>query len=221
MCIYQTEELELDIAGIPIKILQITNIDDLYELLIAKGEEHQDVQDERIPYWAELWPAAIGLSEHLIKSNVIKPGMTVLEIGCGLGLPGIIAAKLGAKVTLTDYLEEALTFAKNNCELNNLNEIKFDVMDWRNPSPTLSADIILASDITYERRFFEYLPNTFRTLCKPGGIIIISDPSREVAKNFFDPIEKEGFTKNKFIYYVQPLMGGVNIPVNVFELKLH
>lgn len=221
MDIYQTEELELNIAGIFIKILQITNIDDLYEHLIAKGEDHEDVQDERIPYWAELWPAAIGLSEHLVKSDFIKPGMSVLEMGCGLGLPGIIAAKLGAKVTFTDYLEEALVFAKCNSELNNLNEIRFDIMDWRKPSPTLAADIILASDVTYEKRFFEYLPNAFRTLCKPGGIIIISDPSREVAKIFFDSIEKEGFTKEQFIYHVQPSMGGVNIPVNVFQLKLH
>ncbi|MDX1941417.1 MAG: 50S ribosomal protein L11 methyltransferase [Saprospiraceae bacterium] len=219
MDIYQTEELELDIAGIPIKILQITNVDDLYERLIAKGEGHEDVQDERIPYWAELWPAAIGLSEHLVKSNVIKPGMTVLEIGCGLGLPGIIATKLGANVILTDYLEEALTFAKCNSELNNLNEIKFNIMDWRNPSPILAADIILASDITYEKRFFEFLPNAFRTLCKPGGSIIVSDPDREAAKDFFDSIENEGFTKQLFTYDVRPLLGGKNVTIKVFHLQ--
>lgn len=115
---YQTEELALNIAGIPIKILQITNVDDLYEELIAKGETHEDVKDERIPYWAELWPAAIGLSQYLIEFDIIKDIKNVIEIGCGLGLPGIIAGKLGANVIFTDYLEEALHFTQQNWELN-------------------------------------------------------------------------------------------------------
>lgn len=217
---YQTEILDLKIESIALKILQVTNVDDLFEALIAKGEAHEDVQDERIPYWAELWPAAIGLSRHLIKSNIIKPGITVTEIGCGLGLPGIIAGKLGADVTLTDYLAEALDFAKQNWELNNTQVAKFIPLDWRSPSPALAADIVLASDITYEKRFFEFLPNAFRTLCKPGGKILVSDPSREAAKDFFDSIEKEGFTKQQFTYRVQPLMGGKEITVNVFMLQL-
>lgn len=217
---YQTEELQIDIEGMPIKILQIANVDELFEALIAKGEAHEDVQDERIPYWAELWPAAIGLSQHLINSDIIKPGMKVTEIGCGLGLPGIIAGKLGAEVTLTDYLTEALDFTKQNWELNNTQIANFIQMDWRQPSPALAADMVLASDVTYEKRFFEFLPNAFRTLCKPGGKILISDPSREAAKDFFDSIENEGFTKQQFTYHVQPLMGGKEITVNVFQLQL-
>jgi len=217
---YQTEELQIDVAGIAIKILQIANVDELFEALIAKGKTHEDVLDERIPYWAELWPAAIGLSQHLIKSDVIKPGVKVTEIGCGLGLPGIIAGKLGADVTLTDYLAEALNFTKQNWELNNTQIAKFMQMDWRQPAPTLAADVVLASDVTYEKRFFEFLPNAFRMLCKPGGKILVSDPSREAAKTFFDSIEKEGFRNQQFTYQVQPLMGGKEITVHVFQLQL-
>ncbi len=217
---YQTQELELNIAGIPIKILQITNVDDLYDRLIAKGETHEDVQDERIPYWAELWPAAIGLSQHLIKSGIIKPGIKVTEVGCGLGLPGIVAGKLDADVIFTDYLEEPLHFTKQNWRLNNKSEVKFAVMDWRKPDPALAADLVLASDITYEKRFFEYLPHAFRTLCKSGGSILVSDPSRDAAKDFFENIDKQGFIKRQFTYPVQPLLGGKEILVNVFHLTL-
>lgn len=216
--IYQTEELELNIEGILIKFLQITNVDDLYEILIAKDESHEDVQDERIPYWAELWPAAIGLSKYLVAFDIIKEIKSVIEIGCGLGLPGIIAGKLGAKVMLTDYLEDALLFAKQNWELNNKNEARFEIMDWRNPNPAFAADLILASDITYEKRFFEFLPNAFRTLCKPGGSIIVSDPSREVAQDFFQNIAKEGFSVNKISYDIQPILGGRMVEVNVYHL---
>lgn len=219
--IYQTETFELNIAGIPIKLLQITNVDDLYNQLIAKGEDHEDVQDERIPYWAELWPAAIGLSKYLIEFDLIREGTDVLEIGCGLGLPGIVAGKLGAPVTLTDYLEDPLLFAKQNWQLNNHSEVRLERMDWRSPNPALAADLVLASDITYEKRFFEFLPNAFRTLCKPGGSIIVSDPSREVAQDFFQNIATKGFRVHKISYDIQPLLGGRSVEVNVYHLKLN
>lgn len=216
---YQTEALELNIEGIFIKILQIANVDDLYNLLIAKGENHEDVQDERIPYWAELWPAAIGLSKYLVEYDIINKQSKVIEMGCGLGLPSIIAGKLGAEVTLTDYLADALLFAKQNWELNNHVNARFEILDWRIPNPAFAADLVLASDITYEKRFFEFLPNAFRTLCKPGGSIIVSDPSRAVAQDFFQNIIKEGFNVNKISYDIQPILGGKTVAVNVYHLK--
>lgn len=223
---YQTEELELNIEGIFIKILQITNVDDLYNLLIAKGETHEDVQDERIPYWAELWPAAIGLSKYLIEFDIIKNKEDVIEMGCGLGLPGIVAGKLGAKVIFTDYLEEALIFTKKNWNLNCLSEspssggeARFETLDWRQPNPDFAADLVFASDICYEKRFFEFLPDAFRTLCKPGGSIIVSDPSREVAQDFFQNITTEGFKVNKISYDIQPILGGRTVAVNVYHLQ--
>ncbi|MFN7115810.1 MAG: class I SAM-dependent methyltransferase [Saprospiraceae bacterium] len=226
---YQTEALELNIDGVFIKILQITNVDDLYEQLIAKGETHEDVQDERIPYWAELWPAAIGLSKYLIEFDIIKEVNNVIEIGCGLGLPGIVAGKLGANVIFTDYLAEALHFTKQNWTLNNAAEspslggdsggqAQFEVMDWRQPKSELAADLVLASDICYEKRFFKYLPHAFRTLCKPGGSIVVSDPSREVAQDFFQNITREGFKVNKISYDIQPILGGRTVQVNVYHL---
>lgn len=217
--IYQTEELELNIEGVFIKILQIVNVDDLYDQLIAKGETHEDVKDERIPYWAELWPAAIGLSRYLVAFDILKNVKRVVEIGCGLGLPGIVAGKLGAKVVFTDYLAEALHFTKRNWLLNNEDiQVKFETMDWRQPNPEWAADLVLASDVCYEKRFFQYLPAAFRTLCKPGGSIIVSDPSREVAQDFFQNIDKEGFKVHEIQYNIQPILGGRSVEVNVYHL---
>src|SRR5688500_18369347 len=94
--IYKTEIEELNFDEKAIRLLQIKNIDVLYDKLVAKGSDHEDVRDERIPYWADLWPSAIGLCEHLVKSKIINPDITVHDMGCGLGLPGIIAGMLGA-----------------------------------------------------------------------------------------------------------------------------
>lgn len=93
-------------------------------------------------------------------------------------------------------------------------------MDWRNPDPALAADLVLASDICYEKRFFQYLPNAFKTLCKPDGSIIISDPSRDVAQDFFQNITKEGFKVNKISYDIQPLLGGRTVTVNIYHLQI-
>ena len=218
---FKTEELELNIAGIPIRLLQVTNVDELFEQLIAKGEAHEDVQDERIPYWAELWPAAIALSEHLAQHHLIQPGTSVTEIGCGLGLSGIIAGKLGASVTLTDYLEEALAFAKRNWALNFDAETKaqFAQMDWREPNPALAADVVLASDVCYEKRFLADLPRAFRTLCKPGGRILVSDPYRSAARGFFEALEKQGFVCEKFDYLIQ-MKKKLRIRVQVFDIQI-
>lgn len=195
---YQTEELRLDIAGCPIRLLQITNTDELMERLLAKGDDHEDVRDERIPYWADLWPSALALARHLVESKVVRPGMKVTEIGCGLGLPGIVAGALGARVTFSDYLEEALAFARRNWALNNPGAADFVRMDWRHPDPSLAADLVLASDIAYERRFFADLPNAFRTLCRPGGTILVSEPNRAMAREFFASLHQQGFSVTSF-----------------------
>ncbi len=214
---YKTEQEILNVAGIKITLLKIVNVDELFNNLVAKGDQHEDVRDERIPYWADLWPSAIGLSEHIIKSEIILTNTTVHEMGCGLGLTGIVAGKLGAQVFFTDYLSEALDFAKQNWDLNNVVSASYKKMDWRHPDPSLKADVLLASDVAYERKAFEFLPHAFKTLINPGGKIIVSEPNRLYAQEFFDGLTNQGFTVKKYIYSV--LRNNIHQQVNVFEIK--
>ncbi len=190
---FPVREIELRIGDFDIRIGKVANPDDLMDALIAKGVDHEDVRDERIPYWAELWPSAFGLSQFLVTRAVVKPGMQVLELGCGLGLPGIVAAKLGARVTLSDYLPEALDFARMNWVKNLAEPPQTVCLDWRKPDPAYQSDLVVASDITYEARFFEALPNAFRTLCRPAGVVLLSDPQRSIARPFFDNLPSQGF----------------------------
>jgi len=184
----------IDLEGLTVQLDSLTNFDELFDLLLSKGEDSEEVKDERIPYWADLWPSAVGLGRYLVKSGLVTPETTVVEIGCGLGLPGIAAGMLGAKeVCFTDYLEEALVYAKHNWELNCTRPALFSRMDWRQPDPAFAADLVLASDVAYENRFFPDLPRAFRTLCKPGGRILFSEPGRDVARPFLDSLPGHGF----------------------------
>jgi predicted nicotinamide N-methyase len=137
------------------------------------------------------------LSRFLVQSKHIRPGLSVLEIGCGLALPGIVAGKLGAQVTLSDYLPEALEFARHNWRRNLDTPARAQLMDWRHPDPRLAADVVLASDVAYEKRAFPHLPHAFRALCKPGGMVIVSEPGRDVARPFFEALPSRGFFVEK------------------------
>lgn len=207
----------LDLHGLTVQLDSLTNFDELFEQLLAKGEESEEVKDERIPYWADLWPSAVALGRYLVNSGLVKPETTVIEIGCGLGLPGIVAGMLGARdVHFTDYLEDALSYAKQNWALNCLHPARFSLLDWRQPDPALAADLVLASDVAYETRFFPELPHAFQTLCKPGGRILFSEPGREVAQVFLDTLPDLGFEVKKTM--VEGELNGLGYQVGVFDL---
>ena len=69
--------------------------------------------DDYMPYWADLWPAARMLAKAILRETWV-PGQSALEVGCGLGLPGIAALAMGLNVTFSDYDATALHFAADN-----------------------------------------------------------------------------------------------------------
>ncbi len=215
---YQTEQLSLNIEGVAFEIERITNIDALFNALIAKGNDHEDMKDERIPYWAELWHSALALSQYLVRSGMELKGKKVLEIGAGLGLPSIVAGRLGAEVTVTDYLPEAVAFAKKNWIKNNPQNASFELLDWRTPTATFAADIVLAADIAYEKRMFEPIPNAFKVLCKKGGLILLTEPNRGLAEIFLKELPQQGFSIEKEIIPIT--LFGTSHQVNLLKIQV-
>jgi ETFB lysine methyltransferase len=213
---YDCETRILNLADMEVRLLEIKNSDELFASLLSLEPDNDNVIDERIPYWAELWPSAIALSRHILKSGRIGKGIEVLEIGCGLGLPGIVAGKKGAMVTFTDYMDDALDFAKENWKQNNTSDAKFQLLDWRNPDRSLAADVLLASDVAYEQRAFEPLLKTFDAMLKPGGLILLSEPGRKYMPAFFQKLEAAGFRSRKFCY--TEFLRGVSSEIGVYEI---
>ena len=120
---------------------------------------------------------------------------------------------------MSDYLPEALDFAQHNWSQNVLVEKPIlNVMDWRTPDPTLSADLLLASDVAYETRAFEPLLKAFKTLVKPKGRILISEPNRPVSKDFFSNLKN---TEGYQVKHTQMIVErkGHNFTVNIYELN--
>lgn len=112
-------------------------------------DEAAFAEDEFLPYWAELWPAA-----HLLVAALPHvAGLSVVELGCGLGLPSLVAAARGARVTATDWATDAVHLLQRNAVRNGL-ELDAEVRDWRRPWPD-RFDLLLAADVLYERRNVE------------------------------------------------------------------
>ena len=133
-------------------------------------DEDAFARDEFLPYWAELWPAANALAAALPD----VAGLRVVELGCGLGLPSLVAAARGADVTASDWAEDAVALLRENAARNDL-VVRVEVRDWREPWPE-RFDVALAADVLYERRNVEPLLDRLRQLAPVAYVGLAGRP---------------------------------------------
>ncbi len=149
--------------------------------------------DEYLPYWADLWPAARMLAKVVLREPW-PPGLEALELGCGLGLPGIAALAAGLRVTFSDYDTTALQFAAANARRNGFAEFRTLRLDWRAPPHDLKLPVLLGSDLVYELRSVEPLVGLIRQLLAAGGVCLLADQDRVPSHQFRAGLEGEGLT---------------------------
>jgi predicted nicotinamide N-methyase len=213
---YELEQLRLQLEPYQFTITAIKNIDHLLDELIEQGPESIGVKDERLPYWAELWPSSIALSQYIIGKAEIIAGVTAIELGCGVGLAGMAAARKGAEVLVSDYQPDALRLAELNWLMNLGKSPAMQLMDWRSATLPQKFELILASDVVYEKRFFNPLVEIFGSVLSPGGQILLSEPKRKIAREFFSSLNDNGFVFNSVDLSV--IFKGKNYQVAVYNI---
>ncbi len=145
-------------------------------------------EDEFLPYWAELWPSGVALARHV--AGLDLAGRKVLELGCGLGLPSLVAALRGADVLATDWAEDAIELLRGNAERNGVH-LRVARARWSEPEPLLRGapwDLVLGADLLYEERNAEQLAALLPLL---GGEALLAEPGRPYAKDFLDRFRAE------------------------------
>lgn len=162
------------------------------EPLVAKMTELDDRRrNERMPFWAEVWPSSVGLARCLAKNAQLE-GCSVLELGCGVGVGGTAAAWLGAaSVDFVDFFEEALAFASFNATMNRRHqatEVTTRLFDWTRDRLDRRFDQILAADVLYEERYHEPLLALVDQALEAAGEAWFVDPCRTTADPFFEAI---------------------------------
>ena len=149
-------------------------------------------QDEYMPYWAELWPSALMLGRAIAQRPWPK-GIQVLEVGCGLGLSGLVALSLDMDVIFSDYDAAALGFAARNAQLNGFTQFCILPLDWRCPPVELQVPLMLAADVIYEERNIEPLVQLMKKVLTPGGECWLCDPDRSHKQEFQMALTAHGF----------------------------
>ena len=142
-------------------------------------------RDERLPYWAELWPSSTVLANFVAGDR--RPRGQAVELGAGIGVVSIAAALAGHEVLATDYYDDALLFARANAWRNLGREIETTLVDWRAIPATLPRfDVVLASDVLYESRYAPLVASTIDRFLAPRGVAYVADPGRVAANAFVD-----------------------------------
>jgi predicted nicotinamide N-methyase len=150
-------------------------------------------KDERLPYWADVWPSSTVLAA--IVAAMDGRGARALELGCGLGLVTIGALRAGFDVLATDYYEDALLFARRNARRTMAREPRTRLVDWRAfPTDLGRFDLVLASDVLYEREYATLVADALAATLAPGGVALVADPGRVALLAFVTACEQRGCT---------------------------
>ena len=157
-------------------------------------DEEEFDQDERLPYWAELWPSSIALARRVLGEEHLA-GKRAVELGCGVGLPSVTALAHGADITATDHYEAALDFARYNALINLGREPCTQSLDWHTPRTQGLGyfDLVLVADVLYEQRNVAALTALIPTLLIPGGEVLLADPGRKNTPAFLEGMRDMGF----------------------------
>ena len=137
------------VAGRELRLLKPPSAEELID-------EDAFSRDEFLPYWAELWPTAVALAEAVAARGV--RGLRVVELGCGLAVPSLAAARNGLRVDAR-------------------------VVSWADPPDLGAFDLVLASDVLYEARNAEQL---LALLPRLAPEVLLADPDRPYAAGFLE-----------------------------------
>ncbi len=131
------------------------------------------------PYWAHCWSGARVLAER-VPSNAGR----VLEIGCGLGLPGLVATRRGARVRFVDRVAAPLAFVRASLRANGV-DAELLVADALSAAWRGRFDVVLAAEVLYDRAVFARLAAALRDALAPGGRVLLADGHRIDTAEFY------------------------------------
>ncbi len=139
---------------------------------------------------------------------------SVMDLGCGMGLTGTIAARLGARVLFADLETHPLLFAELN-SLSNASQCRMRKVNWQSDRLHEGFDLILGADIIYDRSQWEFLEPFLRAHLAPGGGILLGEPGRSSGEEFEAWIVARGWGMRRFTQG----MADIDKPIRLLELE--
>jgi predicted nicotinamide N-methyase len=175
-------------GGRTVRLLRPRSGDALLDEVLAED----DPPDDRLPFWAELWPSGSALAGAV--AGLDLTGRRVLELGCGLGLVSVAAAVAGADVLAADQSAEAIAFTTVNAGRNAV-AVRTVRCAFERPEPLLAGapwDLVLAADVLYEPATVPVLVDLLPRL---GPAVWLADPGRPREPEFLRAVDAAGWRR--------------------------
>lgn len=190
------------IAGLQLELESLDDLDQVIDLIMRLQPPDKDPATgvaEVCPHFGVVWPSALALCELLCERSQTSKPTSILELGCGLALPSLIARKLGIpKVVATDRHALVPHFLERNAALNRLPKVEWRPLDWRHVEAQSwinaeAFDLVVGSDLLYEPWQPGHLAHALALLLRDATTEAwISDPGRRYLDTFATLAEAEG-----------------------------
>ncbi len=172
-----------------------------------------------LPYWAELWDSSRAVAAFLagqLKSGSYTPplaGLRVMDLGCGMGLAGAMAARLGANGLFADLETPPLLFARLN-SLADGRRVRLRRLNWQTDFLSRRFDLILGADILYDKSQWPHLERFWLHHLAEGATVLLGEPGRQTGTLFLQWIEDKPW---RVELISQPLAGRES-PVRLVQI---
>ncbi|MBI3757592.1 MAG: methyltransferase [Deltaproteobacteria bacterium] len=183
---YDSELVELTVGSRVLMLLRVKNLERYVDREALLKDE-----TEEPPYWAHLWTGALTLARY-IEERVECQDLQVLDLGCGLGLTGIVAGLKGGCVTFADKESDALVFAAANARQNGCGAFVTRPLDFTKEQLPQRFSLILGAEILYDRPTFATLTTFLAQHLAPQGVALFADARRTNTDDFYRHLEKVG-----------------------------
>ncbi|HEX8914588.1 MAG TPA: methyltransferase [Humisphaera sp.] len=197
--VYRTVDEPRQVGPWAVPFTRIADPDSVLDMVVEECDRIERQSGVRLkdplhlPYWAELWDSAAGVGQVMLETATPWGGLRVLDLGCGMGLTGTVAAALGARVLFADLEAPALMFARLN-SLPWAARVRARVTNWQTDDLGERFDVIVGADILYERAQWEHLDPFWRRHLADGGRILLGEPGRQTGDTFLDWAPSQGWT---------------------------
>ena len=161
-------------------VVALWQVDDLERYVDRRALLAGDETPEP-PYWAHLWAGA-----RVLAAAVPRGPARAIELGCGLGLPGLVAARRGARVVFVDRVPVPLAFVRASAAANRLRAVDLVAADLTSGAFARRLDLVLLAEVLYEREMLPAVARTLADLLAPEGLALLAD-GRRIDTRAFHP----------------------------------
>lgn len=207
----------VSIGGQSLEILQVKNMPKYLDKLIDKTRAGKTIT---LPLWAKVWPSCLILGYSLTRFPFVDGG-GILEVGAGCAVNGLLLARLGHEVTITDIEPFALLFSRINALKNGLEDrVDLRCVDFTADHMGRRFDYIIGCEVLYDEPSYEPLADFMADHLSdaPHAEVVLALDHKRQGRKFFDKAAQSFAMMKTDANYSDKETGEENV-INLYRMK--